>query len=204
MQKADAEETRVAWWSRLLASLFVATAAFILASTAASSWENTRSLSELWPGTFSDALSALLIAYLVFLFAFVAFTGRAPTRFMPGSGHPLGPRAWNAWLREAAQRTARLPPLPPPGHPAREAAARLRRPVCPWWLFWLALLCHLFFADRLYRLVEAPQTPFWDFLGPFAMSMLVWGLLLLYFIVRRLEDLTTVWHSRWPGKGFHP
>lgn len=200
MQKADAEEKRVAWWSRLLALLFVATAAFILASTAAASWEKTHSLSELWPRTFADFHGFMLFVYFVFLFAFVAFTGRAPVRFLPGCGQHLNRRTLQRWVEEAHERAGQDPSLPPPQHPAHSAALRLRQPVMPWWTFWLFLFLVIPLSGRLPRWIDATQTPFWDFFGPFGVSMTFLFLFSLYFIIQRLEDLTTVWHSRWPGK----
>lgn len=187
-------ETRVAWWSRLLAALFIAALAVALMSAARTAWETEQSLSTLWPRSFSDLLGFALFVYVAFLFAFVAFTGRAPTRFLPVAHLGLNPRTW----LQAVERPAT--PLPPADHPGREAALRLRQPMFPWWSMWLFILVVMPVSRMVYQRFAGTVDPFWDFVGPFALMLLLFGLFVLYFIIRRLEDLTTVWRTRWLGK----
>ena len=46
----------------------------------------------------------------------------------------------------------------------------------------------------------ATGMPFWDFVGPLLPSALLLGLTVLYFMRRRLDDLTTVAQTRLPRK----
>lgn len=77
---------------------------------------------------------------------------------------------------------------------------RLRQPLFPWWAFFVLVLVVDPISRGLYKRFCATGMPFWDFVGPLLPSALLLVLTVLYFMRRRLDDLTTVAQTRLPRK----